>query len=1289
MKKYFFLVSMVLISLSVFSQAYSLRTPTGGETYVIGNQMPIHWDTAGAVTAARLEYSIDGGTNWIVIITTTPNDGDYLWTVPNAATALAKVRISNPTDPTNFDISDSVFEIQKPVIDVKKPDGGNILRIGESYPIHWDWSGGVANVKIEYSIDDGTNWTVIIASTANDGEHIWTVPNYPSVNCRIRITSTVDANCFGISDNLFEIATNTITINSPNGGEGLTTGKYYPLYWDFEGSFATVKIEYSADSGSIWTQIVSSTTNDGSYYWLVPTINPSDNCLLKITNTANPACFDVSDARFSVLSTGLTLLSPNGGETYTAGSKANVSWDWDGSIANVRLEYSIDGGTNWISIVSTTANDGSYLWTVPNAPTSQLRVRITNVADANCFDLSNGNSNLVTSAISIITPNGGESLIIGEEYPIHWNWTGSFANVKLEYSTNSGASWTTIDATDPNDGSFIWTVPNAVSNLCEVRVSNVLDANAFDVSDFDFTIARTSLTVISPNGGETLTAGNLQPIHWISSGTVANVNIEYSTNNGSTWTSIVSNTPNDGVHVWTLPNSPSAQYLVRVTNSADASASDVSNSNFTVESSVITIVSPNGGESLRIGETYPIHWKWLGNFSRIKIDYSNDGGTTWFAIAANDTNDGSYSWTIPSATLGTTQCRIRLTNLSDNLSTDISDANFLLTPPAVTLSSLTGGEVLTAGEKAAIHWNWSGAISNVKIEYSNDDGATYTTIVASIANTGDYIWTIPNDPSSLCRVRVKSLTDSLNSFDASDSAFTIERATVKLLSPNGGEVFTSGESRPINWTYTGEFSNVKLEYSSDDGASWTLISNSYANEGTYSWTVPSAISSLCRVRISNAADPLTEDVSAALFTISPATVTIVTPNGGENFTVGEYYPIEWTSTGSFSYVKLEYSTNNGSTWTKLTVADTLNDGSYAWLVPASAVSSQCLFRVSNNIDAANTFDVTNANFTISSPTVSLITPNGGDTLTIGETYPIRWSWTGAFTNVKIDYSTDNTNWNTIIASTANDGTYNWTVPSGLLSSTLRVRVTSTADVNTNDASDSDMTTVYPEITLTSPAGGESFVSGDIVPINWINNGTIANVKIEYSLNNGFSWTNITASTSNTGNYSWTSPAATSDSMKIRISDAAAASCSDMSDSIFKLTTPQIEIATPNGGEVLTVGEYTPIHWNWTGAIANVKLEYSANDGSTWKDIDVSEANDGSFVWKVPNDATTQGRVRITNLADVNSFDVSVSSFTILEPTFTIFDPDSGKQLVQGLVYPIHWNYTGAVDSVVIELYYKE
>ncbi len=64
----------------------------------------------------------------------------------------------------------------------------------------------------------------------------------------------------------------------------------------------------------------------------------------------------------------LSVTSPNGGESWTAGSVHNITWTTTGTVANVKIEVSTDGGSNYTTIVASTANTGSYSWTVPNTP---------------------------------------------------------------------------------------------------------------------------------------------------------------------------------------------------------------------------------------------------------------------------------------------------------------------------------------------------------------------------------------------------------------------------------------------------------------------------------------------------------------------------------------------------------------------------------------------------------------------------------------------------------------------------------------------------------------------------------------------------------------------------------------------------------------------------------------------------------------------------------------------------------------------------------------------------------
>lgn len=83
----------------------------------------------------------------------------------------------------------------------------------------------------------------------------------------------------------------------------------------------------------------------------------------------------------------LGLLMPDGGETWCAGSTQSIQWTSNG-IANVKLEYSSNSGTNWNTIVSSTsASAGSYSWSLPTSLTaaSTYIVRISNASDASVY----------------------------------------------------------------------------------------------------------------------------------------------------------------------------------------------------------------------------------------------------------------------------------------------------------------------------------------------------------------------------------------------------------------------------------------------------------------------------------------------------------------------------------------------------------------------------------------------------------------------------------------------------------------------------------------------------------------------------------------------------------------------------------------------------------------------------------------------------------------------------------------------------------------------------------------
>lgn len=73
------------------------------------------------------------------------------------------------------------------------------------------------------------------------------------------------------------------------------------------------------------------------------------------------------------------IISPNGGQTYTPGEQVEIKWisDDNKGVQNVDILLSIDGGNSYpLTIASTTEDDGSYTWTVPDINTSQGKIKV-------------------------------------------------------------------------------------------------------------------------------------------------------------------------------------------------------------------------------------------------------------------------------------------------------------------------------------------------------------------------------------------------------------------------------------------------------------------------------------------------------------------------------------------------------------------------------------------------------------------------------------------------------------------------------------------------------------------------------------------------------------------------------------------------------------------------------------------------------------------------------------------------------------------------------------------------
>jgi len=89
--------------------------------------------------------------------------------------------------------------------------------------------------------------------------------------------------------------------------------------------------------------------------------------------------------------------------------------------------------------------------------------------------------------LTLLDPYSGEVLVAGSTCDITWVTKGIVEYVFIEYSTDSGSTWTVIDMV-PNTGSYQWEVPEENSQHCLVCISDGSDPAVNDVSDAVFRI---------------------------------------------------------------------------------------------------------------------------------------------------------------------------------------------------------------------------------------------------------------------------------------------------------------------------------------------------------------------------------------------------------------------------------------------------------------------------------------------------------------------------------------------------------------------------------------------------------------------------------------------------------------------------------------------------------------------------------------------------------------------------------------------------------------------------------
>lgn len=86
--------------------------------------------------------------------------------------------------------------------------------------------------------------------------------------------------------------------------------------------------------------------------------------------------------------------------------------------------------------------------------------------------------------------------VINSSASITWNFSDVLSNLKIELSRDLGNSWSTIIASTPNTGSYIWeTVTGPKTSSALVRISGLVWTDTIDGSTIDFSNITSTSTI--------------------------------------------------------------------------------------------------------------------------------------------------------------------------------------------------------------------------------------------------------------------------------------------------------------------------------------------------------------------------------------------------------------------------------------------------------------------------------------------------------------------------------------------------------------------------------------------------------------------------------------------------------------------------------------------------------------------------------------------------------------------------------------------------------------------------
>jgi len=235
----------------------------------------------------------------------------------------------------------------------------------------------------------------------------------------------------------------------------------------------------------------------------------------------------------------------------------------------------------------------------------------------------------------------------------------------------------------------------------------------------------------------------------------------------------------------------------------------------------------------------------------------------------------------------------------------------------------------------------------------------------------------------------------------------------------------------------------------------------------------------------------------------------------------------------------------------------------------------------------------------------------------------------------------------------------------------------------------------PAVTVTRPDTGLTWTIAETQTLRFTHNLEAGQpVDLAISRDAGATWSPIVTVPGPVGatTYDWLVTGPPTTQGRVRATYVANPAATDISDVNFTIL-PRLRVTVPNGpvSPVWAAGSTRQITWVTGGLPPTdaVNIDFSGDNGGTWVAVASGVSNTGSFIGRLPAIVTTQGRIRVSRVADPTENDASDAAFTLAAPFVTVTAPNTGVTWTIGQNQGISWSHNvgnvGGAERVNIEI----